>query len=98
MPDTVDDIDHQIQQLIQQKKRLSNVQNSSAVKASSQSTAGKGQFAKNAGEVEDRTTRGYSGHKGIEGTHTTKLASQEVCKPRVIELHSKIGSSGANLQ
>jgi phage shock protein A len=106
MPDTVEDIDRQIQELIQQKKLVSNAQNlngsssshSTVVKASSQGTTSKGQFARATRKVEKRADRGHFGQQGIEnfeGTHT-KLASQEVCKPQVLERLSKIGSLGVN--
>lgn len=109
MSDTVEDIDRQIQELIQQKKFVSNQNlngispsHSPVVKASSQDTTSKGRFAMataSGKKVKNRATRDHTGYQEIKGTNTTKLASQdsEVCTLR--SLNSKNwGISGVNLQ
>jgi len=89
MPDTVEDIDRQIQQLIQQKKRVSDAGNllgtgapqKAVVTTSFQSTTSKSQFPRVTAKADKGYARGGTGHhKGIVKTTSTKTVSQEVCK------------------
>lgn len=88
MPDTVEEIDRQIQELMQRKKRVSGAPNfggngsstlSTLVRTSSESATSGGKIPKATGKVKDSGSRaGYS--KAAEGSPSTRAVSQEVCK------------------